>query len=106
VVDVANRCASARLVIFNPLRDRLEQRGACDRGIGRRTAETERPGPDRMQLPARAEITAGEPSDLVTQVDEFVGQLRNHPLCPGGSALPPTWWRRMPASSNGTPAPP
>ena len=46
--------------IFDPLRDRLEQSGACGRGIGGRPAEAERAGPDRMQFPARAGISAGE----------------------------------------------
>ena len=46
--------------IFDPLRDRLEQSGACGRGIGGRPAEAEHAGPDRMQIPARSGISAGE----------------------------------------------
>ena len=68
--------------IFDPLRDRLELNGACGRGIGGGPAEAERAGPDRMKIPARAGISAGEQGHLVAQADELVDQPRDYPLCP------------------------
>jgi hypothetical protein len=68
--------------ICDPLRERLEQSGAGGRGIGGGPAEAERAGPDRMQIPTRAGISAGEQRHLVAQADELVDQPRDHPLCP------------------------
>ena len=68
--------------IFNPLRNRLEESGARDCGIGNGPTEAERTGPDRMQLPARAGISAGEQGHLMAQADELVDQPRDHPLGP------------------------
>ena len=58
--------------IFNPLRDRLEESGACGCGIGGGPAEAEYAGPDRTQLPGRAGVSAGEQGHLVAQADELV----------------------------------
>ena len=67
--------------IFDPLRDRLEQSGACGCWIGGGPAEAECARPNRMQLPTRAGVSAGEQGHLVAP-DEFVDQPRDHPLCP------------------------
>jgi len=68
--------------IVDTLRDRLKQSGACGRRIGGGPGEPERAGPDRMQLPARAGIPAGEQGHLMAQADELVDQPGDHPLCP------------------------
>ena len=46
--------------IFDPLRDRLEQSAACGCRIGGGPAEAECAGPNRMQLPTRAGVSAGD----------------------------------------------
>jgi len=68
--------------IFDLLCDRLEQSGACGRGIGGGPAEAEGAGPDRVQIPPRVGISAGEQSHLVAKTDELVDKPRDHPLRP------------------------
>ncbi len=67
--------------IFDPLRDRLKQSGACDRRIGDRSAKPERAGPHRIQVAAGAGIFAREQGHLVAQADELVNQPGDYPLC-------------------------
>jgi hypothetical protein len=51
--------------IFDPLCDRLKQSSSCHRGVGDRPAQPKRAGPNRMQISARAGISAGEQGHLV-----------------------------------------
>ena len=63
--------------IFDPLRERLKQGSCRGRGIGERPAQPKRAGPNRMQISARAGISAGEQGHLVAQADQLVDQPRD-----------------------------